>query len=473
MEEIFHFVKPYKKYVITLIFVIGIVACIDAVFPYMTKIALDRFVVPQTTQGIGWFGLAFALLVLVQGINIYLFIAMAGKIETGLTYSIRKAGFQRLQELSFAFYDTTAVGWLMARMTSDISRLGEIVSWGIVDLFWGATAMIAYMVIMFSLNWKLALLTMTVLPLLVFISGYFQKRILREYRKVRHINSQITGAFNEGITGATTTKILGREEKNLEEFTELTGRMRNSAVRAAVFSSLFLPIVLTLASIGTSLTLWVGGQGVIKGAVSYGVFVAFISYTIQFFEPVRELARIFAELQAAHASAERVISLLSTEPEIQDRPDVLNNHWPPMKGTVRFEDVSFAYNPQEPVLTEFNLHVEAGQTIALVGETGSGKSTIANLACRFYEPTSGQIFIDGVDYRERPLSWLHSNLGYVLQSPQLFSGTIMENIRYGRLNASDHEVIEGAKLVNAHPFIMKLPRGTKQKWRRRRSVIHW
>lgn len=458
-KEIFKFVKPYKKYVVILIFVVGVVACIDAVFPYMTKIAVDRFVVPQTTQGIGWFGLAFAVLVTVQGFNIYVFISMAGRIETGLIYSIRRAGFERLQELSFSFYDTKAVGWLMARMTSDISRLGEIVSWGIVDLAWGAAAMVAYMVIMFSLNWKLALLTMTVLPFLVLVSGYFQKRILRAYRNVRHINSRITGAFNEGITGAGTTKILSREEKNLEEFTELTGKMKDSAVRAAVFSSLFLPIVLTLASIGTSLTLWVGGQGAVKGAVSYGVLVAFISYTIQFFDPVRDLARLFAELQAAHASAERVMSLLSTEPEIQDRPEIQKNHWAPMEGRVQFENVSFAYNPQEPILTNFNLQVEAGQTIALVGETGSGKSTIVNLACRFYEPTCGRILIDGVDYRERPLSWLHSNLGYVLQSPQLFSGTIMENIRYGRLSASDDEVIAGAKLVNAHPFIMKLAKG--------------
>ena len=236
-----------------------------------------------------------------------------------------------------------------------------------------------------------------------------------------------------------------------------------------MYSSLFLPIVLLLGSTGTGLALWYGGKSVLQGAVSYGVLVAFISYTLQFFEPVREMARVFAELQAAHASAERVISLIQTEPEIKDSPEVVakygsslklsaNSQLPPLRGDITFEHVSFAYNPDEPVLTDFNLEVKAGETIALVGETGAGKSTVVNLACRFYEPTSGRILIDGVDYRTRPLLWLHGSLGYVLQSPHLFSGTIMENIRYGRLTATDEEVIE-AELVNAHQFIMKLEKG--------------
>jgi ATP-binding cassette subfamily B protein len=275
---------------------------------------------------------------------------------------------------------------------------------------------------------------------------------------VRRVNSKITGSFNEGIIGATTTKILSREDRNLEEFQTLTSGLRASSIRAATFSALFLPIVLVLGSIGTSLTLWVGGDGVVAGTISYGVFVAFVSYTVQFFEPVREIARIFAELQMAHASAERVMGLLNTEPEIKDQPG-LGRNCPPLVGAIEFENVSFAYNPQEPVLTDFNLKVEPGQTVALVGETGSGKSTIVNLACRFYEPTKGRVLIDGVDYRERPLSWLQSHLGYVLQSPHLFSGSIRENIRYGRLQASDAEVEEAAKMVNAHEFITKLPKG--------------
>lgn len=468
-REILRFAKPFRKELLIIVCVVVGVAFVDAIFPYMSKVAIDRFVVPQTTEGIGWFAAGFAAIVLIQSLNVYLFIKNAGRVETGLSYEIRKAGFTRLQELSLSYYDTRAVGWLMARMTSDVNRLGEIVSWGCVDLFWGAASMITYMVVMLTLNWRLALVSMAVVPLLVVISLFFQKRILREHRLVRRINSRITGSYNEGISGATTTKIMSREEQNLAEFAELTGNMRASAIRAAVYSSLFMPIVLVLGSVGTSLALWYGGSGVLQGAVSYGVLVAFISYTVQFFEPVREMARVFAELQAAHASAERVMSLVQTEPEIKDSPEIIarygnslnpdRSQWPSIKGNITFENVSFSYNPEEPVLTNFNLEVKAGETIALVGETGAGKSTVVNLACRFYEPTQGRILIDGVDYKTMPLLWLHSNLGYVLQSPQLFSGTIMENIRYGRLDASDAEVIEAAKLVNAHQFIIKLEKG--------------
>jgi len=469
-REILKFAKPFRRELLILILVVMGVALIDAIFPYMSKIAIDQFVVPQRTEGLGWFLAGFMVVVALQALNIYVFIAAAGKVETGLAYEIRKHGFVRLQELSLSFYDNTAVGWLMARMTSDINRLGEIVSWGCVDMFWGIASMIMYTVIMFALNWRLALVSLTVVPPLVAISLFFQKRILREHRLVRKINSRITGAYNEGISGATTTKIMSREAQNLAEFAQLTGSMRSSAIRAAVYSSLFMPIVLLLGSTGTALALWYGGSRVMQGTVTYGVLVAFISYNLQFFEPVREMARVFAELQAAHASAERVMSLIQTEPQIKDSPEVVALYgnklhppdrakWPPMRGEITFENVSFAYNPEEPVLTNFNLHVKAGETVALVGETGAGKSTVVNLACRFYEPTSGRILIDGVDYRTRPLLWLHSNLGYVLQSPHLFSGTIMENIRYGRLSATDEEVIAAAKLVNAHQFIVKLEKG--------------
>lgn len=457
-RQILHLARPYRRYILFSMVVSVLLAGGDALFPYMTKIAIDRFVIPQTVAGIGWFAAGFALLIMAQAFNVYLFIDLAGKVETGITYTIRNAAFRHLQKLSFSFYDTRAVGWLMARLTSDVNRLGEIVSWGLIDLLWGAVAMVAYLVVMFTLNWRLALLTISVLPFLAVASVYFQKRILRSYREVRRVNSKITGAFNEGIMGATTTKILSREEKNLNEFQSLTSGLRFASIRAALFSALFMPIVLTLSSVGTGLTLWVGGKGVLANTISYGVLVAFISYTVQFFEPVREVARVLAELQMAHASAERILSLLNTEPDIKDKPG-LSSEWPALQGAIHFENVSFAYNPQEPVLQDFNLEIQPGQTVALVGETGSGKSTIVNLACRFYEPTAGRILVDGVDYRDRPIAWLQSNLGYVLQSPHLFSGTIQENIRYGNLKASDAEVEEAARLVNAHDFITKLPKG--------------
>lgn len=457
-RQILTYAKPYKKYIYFSILASISTAFGDAFFPYMTKIAIDNFVIPGTTNGIGLFAAGFGILVIMQTLNVYFFISTAGKVESGLVYIIRDATFRHLQKLSFSFYDKKASGWLLARLTSDVSRLGEIISWGLVDLLWGFFAMIVYLVMMFILNWKLTILTISVLPLIIVVNVYFQKRILRSYRDVRRMNSKITGAFSEGIMGASTTKILSREEKALEEFQELSTGLRSAGIRAATFSSLFMPIVLTLASIGTALTLGIGGNGVLQHTITYGVLVAFVSYTVQFFEPVREMARVLSELQMAHASAERVLGLLNTEPEIVDK-DGITKDWPELKGDIEFKDVSFSYNPQEPVLTNFNLKVTAGQTIALVGETGSGKSTIANLVCRFYEPKSGQILIDGLDYRERPLSWLQKNLGYVLQSPHLFSGTIAENIRYGDLSASNEQIKVAAKMVNAHDFITKLPNG--------------
>ncbi|EOC99511.1 ABC transporter ATP-binding protein [Caldisalinibacter kiritimatiensis] len=468
-RRLFKYMKPYKKLLGLLAFVMIGVAGIDVVFPWMTKYAIDNFVVNQSLEGLGRYSLIYGLLVVLQSFNIWLFISLAGKVEMGLAYDIRKIGFKRLQELSFSYYDRTPVGWLMARMTSDIRRLSEVISWGLVDTAWGLTMMIGFAAVMFYYNWKLTLLSLSVVPILMIISIYFQKKILKAYRQVRKTNSKITASFSEGISGAKTTKTLVREEENLKEFEQITGKMKYSSVRAAIFSALFLPIVMTLGSIGTGLALWFGGKGVLMETISYGTLVLFLSYTVQFFEPVRELARIFAELQAAQASAERVLSMIETEPDIMDTEDVIEKYgdafypkkenWPEMKGNVTFKNVSFEYKEGEKVLDNFNLEVKAGETIALVGETGSGKSTIVNLACRFYEPTSGKILIDGVDYKERPLAWLHHSLGYVLQTPHLFSGTIKENIRYGKLDATEMDIIRAAKLVNSHDFIMNLEKG--------------
>lgn len=468
-KKLFRFLVPHKKTLIILGIVMIAVGAIDAIFPVMNKYAVDRFVEEGNISGLKGFALIYGLLVLLQGLNVWLLIAFAGKLETWLSYDIRKAGFEKLQQLSFSYYDNKAVGWLMARMTSDIRKIGQIISWGFVDSVWGITMMFFMIILMFVYNYKLALVTISVLPVLLLISVYFQKKILATYRTVRKNNSKITGAFNEGISGAKTTKTLVREEENLTEFSVLTRDMRSSSIRAAIFSSLYLPLVLTLASIGTALALYVGGRGVYLQEIEYGTLVMFLSYTTLFFEPIFQLARVFAELQYAQASAERTISMIETEPEIQDDEQVIKEfgdsfnpnraNWPQIIGSISFQDVSFYYNEEEKILENFNLDIDAGETIALVGETGSGKSTIVNLVCRFYEPVKGKVLIDGVDYRKRSQLWLHENIGYVLQTPHLFSGTISENIRYGKLEASKEEIVEAAKLVNAHQFISKLDKG--------------
>lgn len=468
-RDFFTYLKPYKSEFLKLTGIMAGLGLMDSTFPLLSKFAVDKFIENKSLDGITGFIIIYFSAVAALSLIIYFFIKLAGKLETSMAHDIRRIGFIRLQELSLSYYDNKAVGWLMARMTSDINRLSETISWGLVDIAWGLTMMTGATIYMFILNVKLALITLIVVPVLAIVSAFFQKRILIAQRDVRKINSQITGAYNEDIQGAKTTKTLVREELNLSEFSELTHSMRTNAIRAAVLSSVYLPIVIALGSIGTALALTYGGDFILRDIISYGTLVAFISFAAQLFEPVRQIAVIFAEIQGAQASAERVFSLLREEPQIIDSDDVVakfgglfsheNRKWPKIKGEIEFRDVSFYYQKDEPVLENFNLHVNPGQTIALVGETGSGKSTIVNLFCRFYEPVEGMIAIDGTDYREMPLNWIHDNLGYVLQSPHLFSGSIRDNVRYGKLDATDEEIEEACRLVNAHEFIMEMKDG--------------
>lgn len=468
-KNFFKYLKPYKLHFLILSIFMVFLGLLDAVFPLLTKYAIDNFIEGKTLVGLEKFGLIYLLAVIALAFTVFMFIVLAGKLEMKMAYDIRKIGFEKLQILPLSYYDNKAVGWLMARMTSDIARLSETISWSLVDLAWGFSMMTAVTIAMIRLNYKLALITLSVIPFVGIISFYFQKRILKAQRDVRTINSKITAAYNEDIQGAKTTKTLVREDINLLEFSEITTSMRDNSIRATVISSIYLPIILTLGSIGTALALNFGGKSVLINTISYGTLMAFITYTTQFYEPIRQIAVIFAELQGAQASAERVFSLLNENPDIVDTPyvvekygDILNPKkelWPEIIGTVEFRNVDFAYKADESVLENFNLKVNPGETIALVGETGSGKSTIVNLFCRFYEPSNGQVLIDNINYKDMPQNWIHENLGYVLQSPHLFSGTIKDNIRYGNLNATDEEIVEAAKLVDAHEFIMETEKG--------------
>jgi len=468
-KKLFKYLSEFKKGLIFLAFIMVGVAGIDVVMPLLTRYAIDNFVVKKTTQGITIFAIVYFCIIVFQALNVRLFIINAGKIETHLAYHIRKLGFKRLQQLSFSYYDSSSLGWLMARMTSDVTRLSEIISWGLIDMVWALAMMSGFLGVMLYNNVKLTLICMSVVPILFLIGIFFQKKILKSYRKVRKLNSRLTADFSEEVSGAKTTKTLVRESENLKEFKLDASYMRNSSVTAATFSALFLPIVISMGSIGAGYVLWLGGKSVIAETLSYGTFVMFIAYTVQFFDPVSRLAATIAELQNAQASAERIIALIETEPDIWDDKDVINKYgdlfnakrenWEKIKGDIEFKDVSFKYKNGEKVFENFNLKVKKGQTIALVGETGSGKSTLVNLLCRFYEPSSGEILIDGLDYRKRSLLWLQSNIGYVLQSPHLFSGNIRDNIIYGKLDATQGEIENAAKLVNAHDFISKLEKG--------------
>ncbi|MBQ9326004.1 MAG: ABC transporter ATP-binding protein [Clostridia bacterium] len=466
--------KPYWIHLVGIGLLMAVSAVLDVYLPMMNARAIDEFIARKTTDGLTAFAIEYIVLVLLQVATIFAFLLLCGVVETGVCYRIRKLGFQKLQELSFSYYDRMPVGSLMSRLTNDTQRMGDTIAWSILDLLYGAFYLVSCGIQMLRLNTMLGVVVLLVLPPLALLSFYFQREILSSYRQVRRRNSQLTGAFNEGIHGAGTTKTLVREEMNREEFHEIADGMRVSSVRAASLSALFLPLVVSLGSLATAVVLWKGGEQVLAleaglGGMTVGVLQVFINYSVNFFGPVRDIARVFAEMQSAQAAAERVLTLLETEPEIRDREDVIEKYgdvfhprcenWEPIRGDVEFSHVSFQYTEGEKVLDDFCLSVHAGQTIALVGETGSGKSTIVNLLCRFYEPTQGEIRIDQVDYRERSQMWLQSSLGYVLQSPHLFSGTIADNIRYGYPEASLEEVTRAARTVGADLFIEALPKG--------------
>ncbi len=393
-----------------------------------------------------WAGVA----VLLAGC-VALFIFCAGSVGQAMNYDLRKTMFGRLQELSLAYYDRTPVGWIMARATSDSRRVSELVSFGFLDMFWGAMSILVFLGFMTAISWRLALVMLAVVPVMVGSALLFQKHILGHWRDVRRLNSRITGNYAESIHGVRVTKSLGREDSNLAEFAELATGMYRSSFRAAWLSAAFLPVVQVLAAVAVALIIQVGGLQFQTGMITLGGIQAFIQYIFWMLFPIQEMARVYAQLQQAVASAERIFSLIDSLPEVQDQPGAMEEH--SLRGTIEFDAVDFAYEPDNPILQGFNLRVEEGETIALVGPTGAGKSTVVNLLCRFYEPQDGSIRINGQDLRGMTLHALHSRIGMVLQSPYLFSGSVMDNLRYGRLDATDAEVWYAAELAGASDFI--------------------
>lgn len=429
---------------------------------------IDHFLEQQLLEGFVWIAILVVLVQILYAFLAYGFCFGAGQLESHLTSDVREACFEKLQTMSFSYYDKMSVGYLLSRLTSDISRTMETISWSCIDVGFGLMSILAGVIGMFVVNPKLAVILICAVPPLAVVSAVFQKKILKHQRQTRRLNSMITSAFNEGITGAATTKTLVREELNFREFSDTTEKMYHASFRASMVSALYLPVASLLISMATAAVLYTGGMDIRHGLISIGELNFFMTIGNMMFEPIRTFAGIFSEFQSSQAAAERVADVLESSPEIQDTPEIVQKYgdlftpkrenWEPISGSVDFDHVSFRYG-EEPVLTDFSLHVDAGQTIALVGETGSGKSTIVNLICRFYEPQEGRILIDGIDIRQRSQLWLHSSLGYVLQAPHLFSGTIRENIQYGRLDATEEEIRHAAALVGADTFIEKLKDG--------------
>ncbi|MCK6584767.1 MAG: ABC transporter ATP-binding protein/permease, partial [Anaerolineales bacterium] len=397
---------------------------------------------------------------LMQSVFVFTFIYLAGVLGERVQYDLRKLLFNHLQDLSLSYYAQNAVGRLIARVTSDTGRVSELVTWGIVDSVWALMNIITSLTFMAIINWKLALIVSVIIPIMIFVATKFQKYILVEFRTTRRTNSKITGAYNENIQGVRVVKALGREDANLVEFQNLTSTMYRSSYRAAWLSALFLPTVQIIAAFALGAIVWYGGVEISTGFITIGGIQAFVSYLTFMMWPVQDLARVYAETQHSIASAERIFKLVDTQPEVHNRADAVEAKT--LLGEIEFDHVDFFYEDRKPVLTDFTLKVKPGEMIALVGPTGGGKSTIVNLLCRFYEPQNGIIRINGRDYTGYTLESIHKRIGIVLQTPHLFSGTVRENIRYGKLDASDAEVEEAAKIAGAHDFILTLEKGYDQ-----------
>ncbi len=468
--KILPFLKPYKKRMALLGTVMVVSAAIDICYTLMTGYAVDHFITPRSHEGLLPFSLLYLLLVLIVTVST-MFMGRTGiGVEVRLNRDLREKLFTHLQTLSFSYYNQTPVGTIMARVMSDTSRISEALAWSIVDVFYSGIYVIGCMIVMLVLNWKLALLVMAVVPIIVLLTLYFQKRILAVNRQVRKINAEITRHYNEGISGAKTSKTLVIEDKNTEKFQEVTGRMKSTTIRSVMLSAIYVPLIGLTTALAVSLVITGGGTMVLGNFITIGELTIFVNYALVIAEPVQNLAGTISNFIATQANIERVTALLEMQPEIADTPAVIEKYgtslepkrenWEPLEGRITFDDVTFRYpDGTENVLEHFNLEVPAGTTVAIVGETGAGKSTLVNLACRFFEPTGGRILIDGRDYKERSMLWLHSNIGYVLQTPHLFSGSVRENIRYGKLDATDEKIVAAAKLVNAHDFIMRMDHG--------------
>ena len=469
-KKMLPFLRPYYVNLFIVIVLNIVMALIDISMPLFQRYTIDHYIGGGTLEGIGWFTALYGLAIVFQTVVVIICTRQSMFIEMKTNRDMKRACFVHLQTLSFSFYNVTPIGYLIARVMSDTGRISGMLAWGLMDVMWSLVYVLGVFAAMLMLNWKLALLIMLIVPIIAVLTVYFQNKILHWNRKTRRINSQITGAFNEGISGARTSKTLVIEEHNISDFKSLTADMRQASIKTQMLSAVYIPSIMFLSSVATALVLARGGYLSMQGLMEIGTLSAFTSYAVGIFEPIQQIARILADIISAQANIERVCGLLEEVPAIQDTPEVVEKYgdnfvgktenWEPIRGDIEFRDVTFRYpDGSENILEHFNLKIPAGTTVAIVGETGAGKSTLVNLACRFFEPTAGTILIDGKDYRERSQLWLHSNIGYVLQNPHLFSGSIKENIRYGRLDATDEQIEAAAKAVSADTVVEKLENG--------------
>jgi ATP-binding cassette, subfamily B, bacterial len=453
-------VEPHWRWMAGFLAAIVATAALDAVFTYINKLIIDQGIVPGNFNLVLRYAMVYGSIQLVQSGLVFTFIYLVGILGERIQYDLRKSTFNHLQDLSLSYYSQNAVGRLMARVTSDSGRVSNLMTWGLLDVTWAVVSVFTSTIFMLIINWRLGLIVFSIIPILLIIAVNFRKKILTEFRKSRRTNSKITGEYNQNFQGVRVVKALGREQENLREFSELTDTMFRASYRAAWLSALFLPTVQIISAFALGAIVWYGGLQSQYGGFTVGSINAFVSYLTFMIWPIQDLARVYADMQHSIASAERIFKLIDTPPDVQDRTEAFAAET--MRGEIQFDHVDFYYEDRKPILTDFSLKIKPGETIALVGPTGGGKTTIVNLLCRFYEPKKGFIRINGRDYTNYTMQSLQSRIGVVLQTPHLFSGTIRENIRYGRLDASEADIEQAAKVAGAHEFITTFEKGYGQ-----------
>ena len=464
-------ITPYLKNVkklIALMIIFGLTGSLtDIILPLFQRYALDHFVGLGIFDTIVPYILLYLLTIFVAAVSNYIACALAIIVEMQTDRDLRQRGFQHLQTLSFSYFNQNSVGYIHARLMSDTSRIGSLVSWTLVDCVWRLSYLAGAIVVMILLNPPLAAMVLSILPLLTILYSVFQKQLIGVNRQLREINSRITGNFNEGITGAKTIKSMAIEAKMEARFAEETQSMRKKTVQASRLRGLFAGTMNLASSIALAIVLWKGGY---IATEELGTFSVFMSYAQGMMEPLRWLVDIISDLITTQVNIERFTGLLAVQSDVVDTPEVIEKYgdimdpkkenWEALKGDIEFKDVTFRYpDGDETVLENFSLKIPFGSRLAIVGETGAGKSTLVNLVCRFYEPTQGQVLIDGRDARERSQLWLHSSIGYVLQTPHLFSGSIRENLLMGNPGATDEAIWEAIHAVSAGDVIDHLEKG--------------
>ena len=465
VPKLFPYVRQYRKQLLYMV-ILGLLGS-DVLLPLFQRYAINHYVGEKTLDTLLPFILLYFGYVVFMAVMNYFATYKACCVEVWIDRDLRNLAFDHLQTLSFSYFNQNSVGYIHSRVMSDTQRIGVLFSWSLMDCVWHGTYLIGSVIVMLIVNARLALLVMLVLPLIVLLFSLFQAKLIRVNRKVREINSKITGNFNEGITGARTIKTLAIEDKMDRDFTADTAEMKRSSVQAARLRGLFAVTMSFASSLALAIVLWKGG---VIAESEIGTFTMFMSYAQGMMEPVRWLIDAISDLITTQVNIERLTRLLETQSDVTDSPEVVERYgdcfdpkrenWEELRGDIEFEDVSFRYpDGEELVLEHFDLKIPFGSNIAVVGETGAGKSTLVNLICRFYEPTEGRVLIDGRDARERSQLWLHANIGYVLQTPHLFSGTVRENLLYGNPDATEEQIARALELVSATEVVARLEKG--------------